>query len=152
MIGSLKDKLAAVVSDSQAVKEKICSTAKDTFQETKASISDNTDKIFDAITDAISNNWNSISHFIVERTGNSVLSAVQDDDFMAMLASLIYPWLPPWIRIFLKEEAFTTFVLANRTFILNKIQNRLLQDGSGPSTLPREEAVQLLESPQIPCT
>lgn len=85
------------------------------------------DKLLGYVATAIEQNKSKIIPILKEKTGEASLAALRDDANVEKLAGFIYAFLPAVVRLALKEEIFTQFMLDNRNKLLDKlVQNDLL--------------------------
>lgn len=85
------------------------------------------DKLLVYVATAIEQNKSKVIPLLKEKTGEASLAALRDDANVEKLAGFIYAFLPAVVRLALKEEIFTQFMLDNRNKLLDKlVQNDVL--------------------------
>lgn len=85
------------------------------------------DKLLGYVGGAIEQNKSRIIPFLKEKTGEASMAALRNDENIEKLASILYAFLPGFVRLALKEHVFVKFVLENRDKILDKLLQEELQ-------------------------
>jgi len=92
-------------------------------------------KLTGYVTSAIEQHKDKIIPFLKEKVGELSIAALQDDSNVERLAGYIYALLPAVVRLALKEQVFTQFVLENRDKILERILVGESQEEQSPIAL-----------------
>lgn len=97
------------------------------------------DKLLGYVATAIEQNKSKIIPLLKEKTGEASLAALRDDANVEKLAGFIYAFLPAVVRLALKEEIFTQFMLDNR----NKLLDKLVQNDVLPVSSVAQQSIEI---------
>ncbi|MGQ7248133.1 hypothetical protein ACUN9Y_12420 [Halomonas sp. V046] len=95
-------------------------------------------KLSEYAAQAIEANWSRISPFLLEKTGEASLDALNNDENIERLGSVIYTLLPSVVRFAIREDVFIKFLLDNRNKIIGDKLKAFVESKKSESGAPRD--------------